>query len=573
MKTTILVLSVLATGADYRPPEKVPVTGIGFRYDGTGVVPDAKPPVTWDGATGKNIRWKTPLPNWGYGCPVPVGNRVLMMTEQYQDQLWPMLDCFDADTGALVWRAEVNPLDAFPKLSAADRASVTADFRWIKDRWRCAYRAAHALGNKAYAAGDPALAAVNKDMAAFDMELLNVKPGYGLLRYIKDTSTRFKDTDKRINARKLGIHTVSPHDSQGSGTVGDAFATPVSDGECVYVHDNHNTVACYEIATGKRRWIVSSGSVVAREHLSSPRLWGDLLITANFDTDAGRPHPVHAWNKRTGALVWKLDDAPPDKALNTRDKALSRPGSSPIIITVGQTPVLLLSSGRCVRAADGKLFSATFPVSLGSLGVDPTTGTVFGNGSSDGGSARWAYRLRVAGDDVVATELWMSGRDGDWGGEVCAVFHDGRLFAKRVQFNPATGGVIGGKSPDRIQERDLDERVVKPFPRRSPDSRHVLLVANGHVYGIRVAGGAGKKGEPSRPAGVCEVYSLDGKLVATNTLYEDDPADWTAEQRERWTSQGFGANWSYSCPMNMAGNRLYVVSNNYLWCLEEGTKP
>lgn len=93
---------------------------IGFRYDNTGVFPqDANPPTDFDGPSGRNLKWKTPLPNFGNASPIVVpvgtGGRVLVLCEHG----WPLgagetpvLLCHDADTGMDLWRRAIDPLDA-----------------------------------------------------------------------------------------------------------------------------------------------------------------------------------------------------------------------------------------------------------------------------------------------------------------------------------------------------------------------------------------------------------------------------------------------------------------------------
>jgi outer membrane protein assembly factor BamB len=47
---------------------------------GTGVAPHADPPLSWDGETGENIRWKTPIPGRGHSAPIVWGDRVFLTT-------------------------------------------------------------------------------------------------------------------------------------------------------------------------------------------------------------------------------------------------------------------------------------------------------------------------------------------------------------------------------------------------------------------------------------------------------------------------------------------------------------
>lgn len=99
---------------------------IGWRGDGTGVMPaDCKPVTEWDGKTGKSIVWKTPLPNHGTGSPIVVSKKVIVVCEPGYPAgvAAPLLMCFDADTGKELWRQQMDP---FVKLPQAQREQVTA---------------------------------------------------------------------------------------------------------------------------------------------------------------------------------------------------------------------------------------------------------------------------------------------------------------------------------------------------------------------------------------------------------------------------------------------------------------
>jgi len=80
-----------------------------FRGPGSyGVAWHTTAPSEWDGASGKNIKWKVEIPLPGRNSPVVWGNRVFLSgaTESQRE-----LFGFDADTGQIVWR---YVLDAVP---------------------------------------------------------------------------------------------------------------------------------------------------------------------------------------------------------------------------------------------------------------------------------------------------------------------------------------------------------------------------------------------------------------------------------------------------------------------------
>lgn len=90
----------------------------------SGVADGQYPPATWDLATGRNVRWKTPIPGLGHSCPVVWGNRVFLTTAVSEDPKSPKLRtgqygdvdsvndssahtwrvlCIDKATGKILW--------------------------------------------------------------------------------------------------------------------------------------------------------------------------------------------------------------------------------------------------------------------------------------------------------------------------------------------------------------------------------------------------------------------------------------------------------------------------------------
>jgi len=83
--------------ADYIPTVERPV---GWRGDGTGRYPAARPPTTWErkqGGADKNIQWAKPLPSGGVASPIIVGDKIFI-TGEIAD-----LICLDKKTGRLLW--------------------------------------------------------------------------------------------------------------------------------------------------------------------------------------------------------------------------------------------------------------------------------------------------------------------------------------------------------------------------------------------------------------------------------------------------------------------------------------
>ena len=83
---------------------------------GMGVSPYGQAPVSWDGKTGRNVRWKTAAPLPGHGSPVVWGQWVFLSgADAKRRQVY----CYDADTGRLVWQKDVV-LPAQPEQADAE---------------------------------------------------------------------------------------------------------------------------------------------------------------------------------------------------------------------------------------------------------------------------------------------------------------------------------------------------------------------------------------------------------------------------------------------------------------------
>ena len=164
-----------------------------------------------------------------------------------------------------------------------------------------------------------------------------------------------------------------------------------------------------------------------------------------------------------------------------------------------------------------------------------------------------AARFRLEGDRLIATVLW-SGIDG-----AGVSRHTGLLYHKGELFHP------GGAVLDAATGKVLRGKFGKGAVRAVPDTRHMLAIAGGHIYGLRE--GRGSETSPAQ-TGVLEVYTLDGKKVASSEL-SNAPVE-GAKKEQILATVGYNVwPFSYSCPFNIAGDRIYVRSNDYLYCIGE----
>ena len=96
-----------AVPAGYPPPSREDIEAAWPRFRGpygNGISAFTNVPKEWDAAAGKNIRWKTEVPLPGNSSPIVWKDRVFLTGADADRRA---VFCFDADSGNLLWQAEV----------------------------------------------------------------------------------------------------------------------------------------------------------------------------------------------------------------------------------------------------------------------------------------------------------------------------------------------------------------------------------------------------------------------------------------------------------------------------------
>lgn len=295
-----LVAALLAVAADAH----LFAEGIGWRTDGSGSYPKAQPPLEWSST--KNVVWRTPLPGYGVGHPVPLGRRVFVCADPCT------LLCLDREDGRILWQktSSYAELEIKPEV----RAQLEEELAQVAD--------------------------LNKKQAAIQKEMDQLR------RSLAKEKTPPKEIDKQLQPFRKDINQLTQEKKKRTvaerytqpGThpyAGYSAPTPVTNGKNVFVAFGNGLVACYDLE-GNRKWLkLVEHSNLSFAHSGSPVLVGDKVLIHFTD--------LVALAANTGAEVWRL----------------KRPSGhgTPLAAKLGDEDVVLTPKGALVRARDGKLLA------------------------------------------------------------------------------------------------------------------------------------------------------------------------------------------------------------------------
>ena len=83
---------------------------------GNGIAYQKNIPVSWDGKSGKNIRWKTAVPLPGYNSPIIWNDRVFLTGAS---EITREVYCFDLNSGKMQWKTTVDNIPGSPAKAPA----------------------------------------------------------------------------------------------------------------------------------------------------------------------------------------------------------------------------------------------------------------------------------------------------------------------------------------------------------------------------------------------------------------------------------------------------------------------
>ncbi len=282
---------------------------------------------------------------------------------------------------------------------------------------------------------------------------------------IVEGNPKSMDKKKLAPFYRLGLH-GSTRRAQGH-----TFPTPICDGTNVYTAWANNTMACYDLESGKLKWM---------------RFWGEVVPSGNGLRRGVRKAQASSWNERwapspllvdgvlvayqgavlrgveakSGKLLWTFYlSEHVDEVYGEHDKLVRRDGpqghwgvATPVALDLDGTKVVVTGQGTCIRVADGKVMSwyigAMADVSGASPVVDDERNIIYLFDYQEGGGGAvtektWAVQLSLDGEDKVKGKiLWSNELKNQAASPILA---DGVLHNNKLEgVDPLTGKEICG---------------------------------------------------------------------------------------------------------------------------------
>ncbi len=535
---TLLLVVPLADAGDQTAP-----IGLGYGGQRDFVARESSPPLTFDETTGRNILWRTTLPTWCLGAPTVAGGKVFVMAETDRDHDWPVLLCLDGQTGKILWKREIDHV-ALMDLGPDEKVKVRKAWRDFLEFDRLLYTSWYAYRT-----------AESEEAAEAVLKQHGLKTG----RKGQVGKLSFAEKGKPFATAKIfnraGLYFDVWHWS-GMARIGYAYPTPVTDGQHVFVATGLHAFGCYDLDGNViwERFVPGQGTSNRGyggndfcKNARNPLLYRDLLIS-----DVG--NTVRAMDKSTGKLVWSHDR-----------HVKHAPIVSPVVLTTGGRDVLLTFGPSAFLLPEGK------PIPIEGWGnhgasmlvkSDEPDVVFFTGGGEHGG---WknkgrsenpppaAVRFRLAGQTLKAEVLWSGIKGQPQRRHTGMVYRDGKLYhPDGVILEAGTGKILAGEI-SRRRGRNA-----------TPETRHMLWIAAGRVYGLREVRKGKNRGDPEM--GRMQVFDLEGKKLAEMTI---DLPKRSAERTQKIIETRGGPEWdfSYGCPFLIHGDRIYIRSNDELICI------
>jgi hypothetical protein len=513
--------------ADFYPSAEHPT---GWRGDGTGYWPGATPVKSWDASSGKNIVWKVALPGPSFSQPIVVGDKVFTLA----DPNW--LICLSAVDGKILWQKAVDHTAAMPPDLAA-KAREAQKF-WDEQFRQYAIWLDQERGFKTNLPQEQ----IDRARQAADQNRFTVNsPGQANFNMIERNGELWSRVMK--DQAQYSIYAFG----HWEGILTHTFATPISDGQCVYVSMSNDQIACYDL-DGNCKWLIWDRPKQARadeqhvRYAMSPLLIDDKLIVAACGE-------MRAYDKATGKKLWGVYQS---KDFGMYWTKVGPPVHMRLQFEGKPFDVLLSPASGIYRVSDGQRVGALPELSGYEGSTALTDGDIYVRkmAPDSGLATRLAGRLKVVSADQVNFEqVWRKDSPrSKGGGNACDILADGWIY-----------------SPQEGQRTEIKTGRREDLPQTRMGNcspvlgGRVLITLNGSNFGFR----------EKNPGHIsAEVIDLgDGSKTTKSadafidTRYLDEQ-----EFRLKWRWRGNGDAVSNSSPC-LQGNRMFFRTVGYVWCV------
>jgi len=260
---------------------------------GQGIAYGVAPPVEFDVATGKNVRWKTPIPRPGASSPVVWEGQVFLTGA---DENAREICCFDVANGKMLWRQTAKQSADVPKVSEEHNHAASTGATDGK------------LFFAIFSTGD--LMAVDmKGQVAWTRAFGTPKSSYGYASSLIAYKHLFVQID---NSNGAVLYALNPATGktvwQKKRKVKESWASPIiaisSDREMAVLAENP-TASAYDVNTGA---VVLSTECLEGEVAPSPAYARGTIIVANEYAK------LSAISLASGTVAWSGEDDLPNVA-------------------------------------------------------------------------------------------------------------------------------------------------------------------------------------------------------------------------------------------------------------------
>ncbi|MFW5859490.1 MAG: PQQ-binding-like beta-propeller repeat protein [Planctomycetota bacterium] len=572
----VLLACGTAGAAETAPVGHQPLQYIGLCHDGSGVIPDCEPVLTWNETDfakqdGKkydkpvaenhvNIVYKVPHYNWSNGAPIVVGGRLYALNDRggfgyYADRAAEFagveLFCIDPATGEELWRKDLDHWDLVP--DGARLREMVLEYNQLEARIYGAYApmgSAMRTRNKVPLTPERylKLAEPLRDLIPdLPATLADIKghvidsKKYEQIHFYKTVARKY--FPEMLEMRKEIQQAGYLRDPWGGkwDPLGISMQTPVSDGEHIYVSTAFGAVFCVDLDGEMvwKRWY--GGGFTRAPAIPSPILVGDLLVVTTHDPEAKKANRGvvrMGIDKRSGETLWT---APYGGGYQAEPVALR--------LHVGGDPSKAMDvlyyggNGVVLRARDGK----TLATNLAGNGTGRPVAVagdvvVLPNKSADGGRSKeknpyeqgvCALRLSAPDADTVTAEALWQGKNLNWAGLV------------------ARDGILYHMDDSTVESLNLEtgEQIAS---KRNPGkkSRHYILLAGDTLIGLNDHGFS-TAARVDRDGQIGEVHA---NRLGTLDYGKAQPSP-------------LDKVFNYGAGFTVSGNRIWTRSTTHLYCI------